>query len=220
MKARADALFYGGKIYTMEAPDICKDEVVLKDGKFAYVGTKEEALDHFDCAKCIDLQGKTVLPGMGDSHLHFFAFCQTYTTVDLGGATSRAEALQLLRDRAAETPKGEWIKGSNFDQSKWKDCEDQLPTRLDLDEASTEHPIVIKRVCLHTAVANTMALEKANITNGYVFGPGGMVDGKEVVMNVKPGDKVIYSKYAGTEVKIDGQEIIIVRQSDILATVE
>ena len=176
MKARADALFYGGKIYTMEAPDICKDAVVLKDGKFAYVGTKEEALDHFDCAKCIDLQGKTVLPGMGDSHLHFFAFCQTYTTVDLGGATSRAEALQLLRDRAAETPKGEWIKGSNFDQSKWKDCEDQLPTRLDLDEASTEHPIVIKRVCLHTAVANTMALEKANITNGYVFGPGGMVE--------------------------------------------
>lgn len=52
------------------------------------------------------------------------------------------------------------------------------------------------------------------------MGPGGMVDGKEVVMNVKPGDKVIYSKYAGTEVKIDGQEIIIVRQSDILATVE
>ena len=176
MKGKADALFYGGKIYTMEAPDVCKEAVVLKDGKFAYVGTKEEALAQFDCEKCIDLQGKTVLPGMGDSHLHFFAFCQAYTTVDLGGATSRAEALQLLRERAAETPKGEWIKGSNFDQSKWKDCEDQLPTRLDLDEASTDHPIVIKRVCLHTAVANTMALEKANITNGYVFGPGGMVE--------------------------------------------
>ena len=176
MKVKADTLFYGGKIYTMEAPGVCKEAVVLKDGKFAYVGTKEEALERFDCAKRIDLQGKTVLPGMGDSHLHFFAFCQTYTTVDLGGATSRAEALQLLRDRAAETPKGEWIKGSNFDQSKWKDCEDRLPTRLDLDEASTDHPIVIKRVCLHTAVANTMALEKANITNGYVYGPGGLVE--------------------------------------------
>ena len=46
------------------------------------------------------------------------------------------------------------------------------------------------------------------------------MDGKEVTMNVKTGDKVIYSKYAGTEVKIDGQELIIVRQSDILATVE
>lgn len=64
------------------------------------------------------------------------------------------------------------------------------------------------------------AKEKPEVAEVLAVGPGGMVDGKEVVMNVKPGDKVIYSKYAGTEVKIDGQEIIIVRQSDILATVE
>ena len=51
-------------------------------------------------------------------------------------------------------------------------------------------------------------------------GPGGLVDGKEVKMVVNVGDKVIYSKYAGTEVKIDGKELIIIRQSDILATVE
>ena len=51
-------------------------------------------------------------------------------------------------------------------------------------------------------------------------GPGGIVDGKEVVMNVAVGDKVIYSKYAGNEVKVDGEEYIIVRQSDILAVVE
>ena len=64
------------------------------------------------------------------------------------------------------------------------------------------------------------AKEKPEVAEIIEVGPGGMVDGKEVVMNVKPGDKVIYSKYAGTEVKIDGQELIIVRQSDILATVE
>ena len=51
-------------------------------------------------------------------------------------------------------------------------------------------------------------------------GPGGNVDGKEIKMNVKEGQKVIYSKYAGTEVKLDGEEYIIVRQSDILAVVE
>ena len=51
-------------------------------------------------------------------------------------------------------------------------------------------------------------------------GPGGIVDGKEVVMQVKEGQKVIYSKYAGTEVKLEGQEYIIVRQNDILAIVE
>ena len=51
-------------------------------------------------------------------------------------------------------------------------------------------------------------------------GPGGNVDGKEVKMYVTVGEKVIYSKYAGTEVKLDGEEYIIVRQSDILAIVE
>ena len=51
-------------------------------------------------------------------------------------------------------------------------------------------------------------------------GPGGVVDGKEVVMQVKPGDKVITSKYSGTEVKVDGEELIVVRQGDILAIVE
>ena len=51
-------------------------------------------------------------------------------------------------------------------------------------------------------------------------GPGGMVDGKEVKMEVKEGDKVIYSKYAGTDVKLDGDEYVIVRQNDILAIVE
>ena len=51
-------------------------------------------------------------------------------------------------------------------------------------------------------------------------GPGGLVDGKEVKMQVEVGQKVIYSKYAGTEVKVDDKELIIVRQSDILAIVE
>ena len=51
-------------------------------------------------------------------------------------------------------------------------------------------------------------------------GPGGIVDGNEVTMYVKVGDKVITSKYSGTEVKLDGEEYSIVRQSDILATIE
>ena len=62
--------------------------------------------------------------------------------------------------------------------------------------------------------------EKPYMAEVIAVGPGGMVDGKEVVMQVEIGQKVIYSKYAGTEVKIDGKELIIVRQSDILAIVE
>lgn len=175
MKKTADKIFINANAYTLEAEGVVKDAIVVKDGKFEYVGTASEAQKEYEAKEIIDLEGKTVLPGMGDSHLHFFAYCQTYTTVDLGGAKSKKEALERLAAKAKETPKGEWIKGSNFDQSKWEDCEDLLPTKEDLDLASTEHPIVIKRVCLHTAVANTMALEKAGIGKGYEFGPGGTV---------------------------------------------
>ena len=64
------------------------------------------------------------------------------------------------------------------------------------------------------------AQEKAQEAEVVAVGPGGMVDGKEVTMQVKVGDKVIYSKYAGNEVKLDGEEFIIVKQNDILAVVE
>ena len=64
------------------------------------------------------------------------------------------------------------------------------------------------------------AKEKPQMAEVLAVGPGGMVDGKRVEMEVKVGDKVIYSKYAGTEVKMDDEEYIIVRQNDILAIVE
>ena len=64
------------------------------------------------------------------------------------------------------------------------------------------------------------AKEKPQMAEVVAVGPGGNVDGKEITMQVKVGQKVIYSKYAGTEVKLDGEELIIVRQSDILAVVE
>ena len=64
------------------------------------------------------------------------------------------------------------------------------------------------------------AKEKPVMAEVIAVGPGGNVDGKEIKMYVEKGQKVIYSKYAGTEVKLDGKDMIIVRQSDILATVE
>lgn len=64
------------------------------------------------------------------------------------------------------------------------------------------------------------AQEKPQEAEVVAVGPGGIVDGKEVTMQVLVGDKVIYSKYAGTEVKLDGEDYIIVKQGDILAVVE
>ena len=85
--------------------------------------------------------------------------------------------------------------------------------------------VVIKMVEAEETTASGIILtgsakEKPQVAEVLAVGPGGMVDGKEVVMQVKVGDKVITSKYSGTEVKIDGEDLIIVRQNDILAVVE
>ena len=85
--------------------------------------------------------------------------------------------------------------------------------------------VVIKNVEIEETTKSGIVLpgaakEKPQLAEVLAVGPGGLVDGKEVKMVVSVGDKVIYSKYAGTEVKLDGEEYIIVRQSDILAVVE
>lgn len=85
--------------------------------------------------------------------------------------------------------------------------------------------VVIKSVEVEETTKSGLILtgnakEKPQMAEVIAVGPGGLVDGKEVAMYVSVGDKVIYSKYAGNEVKLDGNEYIIVRQSDILAVVE
>ena len=85
--------------------------------------------------------------------------------------------------------------------------------------------VVIKQMVAEETTKSGIVLpgqakEKPQQAEVVAVGPGGLIDGKEVQMQVKVGDKVIYSKYAGTEVKIDEEELIIVKQSDILAVIE
>ena len=85
--------------------------------------------------------------------------------------------------------------------------------------------VIVKMVEVEESTASGILLassakEKPSVAEVVAVGPGGMVDGNEVKMTLKVGDRVIAAKYAGTEVKVDGEECQIVRQSDILATVE
>lgn len=93
---------------------------------------------------------------------------------------------------------------------KLKPLADRVVLKMVEAEETTKSGIIL------TAAAQ----EKPQVAEVLAVGPGGNVDGKDVVMHVKVGDKVITSKYSGTEVKLDGDELIIVRQNDILAVVE
>ena len=93
---------------------------------------------------------------------------------------------------------------------KLKPLSDRVVVKMAEAEETTKSGIILTGA----------AKEKPQIAQVVEVGPGGLVDGKEVVMTVKVGDKVITSKYSGTEIKLDGEEYIIVRQNDILAIVE
>ena len=93
---------------------------------------------------------------------------------------------------------------------KLKPIEDRIVIKMVEAEETTKSGIIL------TAGAK----EKPQIAEVIAVGPGGVVDGEEVKMQVTAGDKVVTSKYSGTEIKIDGEEYIIVRQKDILAIVE
>ena len=94
----------------------------------------------------------------------------------------------------------------------------------DIYEISTIRVVIKALVAEETTKSGIVlpgqAKEKPSQAEVVAVGPGGVVDGKEVTMQVKPGDKVIYSKYAGTEVKLDDEEYIVVKQNDILAVIE
>ncbi|MCD7945900.1 MAG: co-chaperone GroES [Clostridiales bacterium] len=93
---------------------------------------------------------------------------------------------------------------------KLKPLADRVILRMIEAEETTKGGIIL----------TSAAKEKPEIAEVLAVGPGGTVDGKEVVMTVKVGDKVVTGKYSGTQVKVDGEELTIVRQSDILAIVE
>lgn len=170
---KLDLLLKNGKIYTMEKKGKTVEALGIKDGKIVFAGTDQEANAH-DAERAVDLEGHAVIPGMADSHMHMYAYCQNQTSVNLEQAKSIDEMISLMKQKAEKTPKGNWIKGVNFDQTKFK--ENRFPTRIDLDKISTEHPIVIKRCCLHAIVANTTALKLAGVGAGYNPGTGGIVE--------------------------------------------
>ena len=100
-----------------------------------------------------------------------------------------------------------WVGGYVM---KWVPLADRVVLKQSTPEEKTKSGIIL----------TSQSQEKPQQAEVVAVGPGGMVDGKEVTMSVKAGDMVIYSKYAGNEVKLDDEEYIIVKQSDILAIVE
>ena len=168
-----DKLFINGEIYSMKKEGEKFQSLGVKDGKITFLGTNDEA-KNISSKELIDLKGKMMIPGMADAHLHLYAYCQNLTFVDLSKVHNINEMINLMKEKVKNVKKGDWIKGVNFDQSKWK--ENRFPTLEEMNSISKDNPVIIKRCCLHAVVANSRALEIAGIGKNYQAGSGGIVE--------------------------------------------
>ncbi len=168
-----DKLFINGEIYSMKKEGEKFQSLGVKDGKIIFLGTNDEA-KNVSSKELIDLKGKMMIPGMADAHLHLYAYCQNLTFVDLSKVYNINEMISLMKEKVKNVKKGDWVKGVNFDQSKWK--ENRFPTLEEMNSISKDNPVIIKRCCLHAVVANSRALEIAGIGKNYQAGSGGIVE--------------------------------------------
>ena len=168
-----DKLFINGEIYSMKKEGEKFQSLGVKDGKITFLGTDEEA-KNLSSKELINLKGKMMIPGMADAHLHLYAYCQNLTFVDLSKVHNINEMISLMKEKVKNVKKGDWVKGVNFDQSKWK--ENRFPTLEEMNSISKDNPVIIKRCCLHAVVANSKALEMASIGKNYQAGSGGIVE--------------------------------------------
>lgn len=147
------------------------DAVAVDDGKIVFVGASAEAVERFGSAtQVIDLNGATLLPGLVDSHTHFFELGVSLERVSLRGVDTEQEAVARVAERAKTTPKGEWILGDGWDEGAWAD---RYPTKALLSAAVPDHPVFMVSLHSFAGWANQKALDVAGITAATPVPSGG-----------------------------------------------
>jgi hypothetical protein len=162
-------------VLTMNPLKPYAEAVAIKDEKIVAVGTNKQVQPWIGKqTKVMNLDGKMVVPGFIDTHVHMRGFGRFLTWIDLRDTSSIGEMQQLLRERVKKTPEGKWILGRGWDQERF--MERRYPTRWDLDEAAPKNPVIFTRVCGHICAVNSKALELAGITRDTAAPSGGQID--------------------------------------------
>jgi predicted amidohydrolase YtcJ len=170
---RKAVLLYNGLIYTMDPQQPRATALLIEGERLLAVGGEELRDMAAPGTPAENLEGRCVLPGLTDSHIHFASFALGLQWVDLTGTASLQEALARVAQRAANTPPGEWVLGRGWNQEEWD--VPRFPCANDLDRASAHHPVLLVAKSGHAMVVNSMALEKASITAETPDPPGGQI---------------------------------------------
>ncbi len=158
-----DLIVTNARIYTVDQNRPVVDAMAIRDGRIVATGpSRLIGAMKGASTQVIDLEGRTVIPGMIDAHVHLVGLGQGLRTVDLRGSTSYGDVIARVVERARSTPPGQWILGRAWDQNDWADT--RFPTHEQLSAAVPNHPVFLTRVDGHAALANAAAMKAAGLT--------------------------------------------------------
>lgn len=171
-------LFYNGKVYSCDSAFTIYEAFAIKDGKFLAVGSNDELISAYGNAKKVDLNGKTVYPGLFDAHCHFYALGRLESQVNVQNTSSWLAVMDSVAQYIKRNPNLDWIVGRGWDQTVFADG--KMPDKRLLDSLFPNKAILLRRVDGHAAVASQKALDAAKITSltNIEGGEIEVVDGK------------------------------------------
>lgn len=173
-QSTADLVFTNGRIYTVDATRPMASALAVRGSRIVFVGSDTEAKALTGAAtRVIDLQGKTVIPGIIDAHAHLLGLGTSLRNVNLVGATSYAEVVSRVAARSRTVKPGEWILGHGWDQTRWANSE--FPTHQELSRALPNNPVVLSRIDGHAVLANAKAMALAGVTASTPDPVGGRI---------------------------------------------
>ena len=169
-------LYYNGVIFTMNASGERAGAMAVEGDRIVCVGEEEKLKRQFPDAEAVDLEGRTIMPGFIEGHVHLLNYAYSLTKIDCAPLKSIAEMIEAGKEyiRKNQIPSGTWVQGRGWNQTFF--AEKRNPTVADLDAISTDHPIVFTRVCEHMVVANSVALKMAGITKETKNPEGGEIE--------------------------------------------
>ncbi len=151
------------------------EAVAIKNDRIVKVGKNEEIKRWIGKnTKVIDLKGKTVVPGFIDTHIHVADFGRLLMWIDLSEVDSIKKMQESLRRHVEKAPKGKWLLGRGWDQTRF--AEKRLPTRFDLDAVSPDNPVIFYQQSGQVCIVNSKALELAGVTRLTPVPSGGAID--------------------------------------------
>lgn len=182
----ADQVFINGIVYTVDEANPKAQAVAVKDGLILAVGSTEEIQAYVgESTEVIDLQGKTMTPGLIESHAHLMGIGYNKLEIDLMGVKTYDELIQKVAEAAATAKPGDWITGRGWHQDKWLQMPDKtvqgFQTHDALSEVTPNNPVYLAHASGHASFVNKKAMELAGINPLRSENPTQEVEGGEVL---------------------------------------